>query len=80
MAQIRGPRRTTTPATTSTTRRPATSGAPGAESGGGSHPATNPGGGRGATGRAALLFPSLIVRTWHHRPGRGPVRPDKETP
>ncbi len=33
-----------------------------------------------AVGRpAALLFPSLIVRTWHHRPGRGPVRPDKET-
>jgi hypothetical protein len=28
---------------------------------------------------AALLFPSLIVRTWHHRPERGPVRPDKET-
>jgi hypothetical protein len=26
------------------------------------------------------LSPSLIVRTWHHRPGRGPVRPDKETP
>src|SRR5260370_40065503 len=26
-------------------------------------------GGRGATGRvAALLFPSLIVRTWHRRP------------
>jgi hypothetical protein len=23
---------------------------------------------------------SLIVRTWHHRPGRGPVCPDKETP
>ena len=23
--------------------------------------------------------PSLIVRTWHHRPGRGPARPDKET-
>jgi hypothetical protein len=23
--------------------------------------------------------PSLIVRTWHHRAGRGPVRPDKET-
>jgi hypothetical protein len=35
----------------------------------------------GATGRvAALLFPSLIVGTWHHRPERGPVRPDKETP
>jgi hypothetical protein len=26
------------------------------------------------------LSPSLIVRTWHHRPGRGPVCPDKETP
>jgi hypothetical protein len=26
------------------------------------------------------LSPSLIVRTWHHRPGRGSVRPDKETP
>jgi hypothetical protein len=24
--------------------------------------------------------PSLIVRPWHHRPGRGPVCPDKETP
>jgi hypothetical protein len=24
--------------------------------------------------------PSLIVRTWQHRPGRGPVCPDKETP
>jgi hypothetical protein len=24
--------------------------------------------------------PSLIVRTGHHRPGRGPVRPDKDTP
>lgn len=23
---------------------------------------------------------SLIVRTRHHRPERGPVRPDKETP
>jgi hypothetical protein len=23
---------------------------------------------------------SLIVRTWHHRPERGPMRPDKETP
>jgi hypothetical protein len=23
--------------------------------------------------------PSLIARTWHHRPGRGLVRPDKET-
>ena len=26
------------------------------------------------------LSPSLIARTWHPRPGRGPVRPDKETP
>jgi hypothetical protein len=26
------------------------------------------------------LSPSLIVRTWHPRPGRGSVRPDKETP
>ena len=26
------------------------------------------------------LSPSLIVRTWHHRPGRGPACPDKETP
>jgi hypothetical protein len=43
-------------------------------------PAPRPRTGRGATGRvAALLFPSLIVRTWHHRPERGPVRPDKET-
>jgi hypothetical protein len=24
--------------------------------------------------------PSLISRTRHHRPGRGPVCPDKETP
>jgi hypothetical protein len=24
--------------------------------------------------------PYPIVRTWQHRPGRGPVRPDKETP
>jgi hypothetical protein len=24
--------------------------------------------------------PSLIFRTWHHRPGRGSVCPDKETP
>jgi hypothetical protein len=24
---------------------------------------------------AAFIFPSLIVRTWHHRPERGPVRP-----
>jgi hypothetical protein len=26
------------------------------------------------------LSPSLIVRPRHHRPGRGPARPDKETP
>ena len=26
------------------------------------------------------LSPSLIARTWHPRPGRGSVRPDKETP
>lgn len=26
------------------------------------------------------LSPSLIVRTWHHRPGRGSGCPDKETP
>jgi hypothetical protein len=24
--------------------------------------------------------PALIVRTWRHRPGRGPACPDKETP
>jgi hypothetical protein len=24
--------------------------------------------------------PYPTVRTWQHRPGRGPVRPDKETP
>jgi hypothetical protein len=24
--------------------------------------------------------PSLIFRTWHHRPGRGSVCPDKEAP
>jgi len=24
--------------------------------------------------------PSLIVRPWHHRPGRGSARSDKETP
>jgi hypothetical protein len=24
--------------------------------------------------------PSLTVRTWHHRPGRGSACPDKETP
>jgi len=36
-----------------------------------------------AAGRAAgsrRLSPSLIVRTRHHRPGRGSARPDKETP
>lgn len=36
-----------------------------------------------AAGRAAgsqRLSPSLIVRRWHHRPGRGSVRPGKETP
>jgi len=36
-----------------------------------------------AAGRAAgsrRLPSSLIVRTWHPRPGRGSVRPDKETP
>jgi hypothetical protein len=26
------------------------------------------------------LSPSLIVRTWHHRPGRGSACADKETP
>ena len=26
------------------------------------------------------LSPSLIVRTRHHRPGRGSACPDKETP
>ncbi len=36
-------------------------------------------GGRAAGRVAALGFPSLIVRTRHHRPERGPVRPDKET-
>ena len=42
-----------------------------------------PGSDRPGSG-ASLPFPdrlpSLIVRTWYHRPGRGPVRPDKETP
>jgi hypothetical protein len=36
-----------------------------------------------SAGRAAgsrRLSPSLIVRAWHHRPGRGSARPDKETP
>jgi hypothetical protein len=65
-------------------------GRPGA--GPGQPPAANPGG-RAAgplPGREAAagvrsagsrrLSPSLIVRTWHHRPGRGSVRSDKETP
>jgi hypothetical protein len=26
------------------------------------------------------LGTSLIVRTWHHRPGRGSACPDKDTP
>jgi len=30
--------------------------------------------------RSRRSSPSLIVRTWHHRPGRGPACPDKETP
>ena len=55
----------------------------------GQPPAPNPGG-RAAgplPGREAAagvrsagsrrFSPSLIVRTWHHRPGRGSVRPDK---
>jgi hypothetical protein len=47
----------------------------------GGRPAPRPRSGGRAAGRvAALLFPSLIVRTWHHRPGRGSVCPDKETP
>jgi hypothetical protein len=63
---------------------------PGAEPG--QPPAANPGG-RAAgplPGREAAagvrpagprrLSPSLIVRTRHHRPGRGSARPDKETP
>jgi hypothetical protein len=63
---------------------------PGAEPG--QPPATNPGG-RAAgplPGRETAagvrpagprrLSPSLIARTWPPRPGRGPVRPDKETP
>jgi hypothetical protein len=33
---------------------------------------------RSAGSRRFSLYP--IVRTWQHRPGRGPVRPDKETP
>ena len=39
----------------------------------GQPPATNPAGPR-------RLSSSLIVRTWHSRPGRGSVRSDKETP
>ena len=35
---------------------------------------------RRAIGRFAALPPSLTVRTWQHRPGRGSVCPDKETP
>jgi hypothetical protein len=63
---------------------------PGAEPG--EPPATNPGG-RAAgplPGREAAagvrsagsrrFSPSLIVRTWHHRPGRGSACRDKETP
>jgi len=63
---------------------------PGAEPG--QPPATSPGG-RAAgrlPGREAAagvrsagsrrFSPSLIVRAWHHRPGRGSVCPDKETP
>jgi hypothetical membrane protein len=58
----------------------------------GQPPATNPGGraagpfpGRGAAAGvrpagSRRLSPSLIVRRWHHRPGRGPACPDKETP
>ena len=30
--------------------------------------------------RSRRLSPSLIVRTRHHRPERGPACPDKETP
>jgi hypothetical protein len=58
----------------------------------GQPPATNPGG-RAAgplPGREAAagvrpagprrLSSALIVRAWHFRPGRGSVRPDKETP
>jgi hypothetical protein len=63
---------------------------PGAEPG--QPPAANPGGraagplpGRetAAGERSAgsrRLSPSLIFRTRHNRPGRGSVRPDKETP
>jgi hypothetical protein len=32
---------------------------------------------RSAGSRSFSPYP--IVRTWHHRPGRGSVRPDKET-
>jgi hypothetical protein len=63
---------------------------PGAEPG--QPPAANPGGrtvgplpGRGAAAGVRQagprrFSPSLIVRAWHHRPGRGSARPDKETP
>jgi hypothetical protein len=63
---------------------------PGAEPG--QPPATNPGGraavplpsreaAAGVRSAGSRRFsPSLIVRTWHHRPGRGSVCPDKETP
>jgi hypothetical protein len=48
---------------------------PGAEPG--QPPAANPGG-RPAGSRR--FSPSLISRPWHPRRGRGPARPDKETP
>jgi hypothetical protein len=39
---------------------------------------------RGATAIPALAAAAYalaqFVRTWQHRPGRGSVRPDKETP
>ena len=47
----------------------------------GTEPGQPPATGQG--GRAAgprRLSASLIARTWHPRPGRGSVRPDKETP
>jgi hypothetical protein len=37
-----------------------------------------PSGVRSAGSRRFSL--SLTVRAWHHRPGRGPIRPDKDTP
>ena len=58
----------------------------------GQPPATNPGGraagplpGREAAAGVRSAGPrrlssALIVRAWHFRPGRGSVRPDKETP